>query len=267
MTELRTATAADTADITAIWQDAFFEDTPQDIAMFLQAVTPEKDCLLLCVDGQPVSMGFFLPATLRCEGRVLPLRYLYAAATRSELRGRRLFAELLTGAHAYWEQRGAAAVFLKPATPSLMAYYQRFGYRSVFFCRTVNGAARRGKTPLWKMPAQAYPALRAAALPTCAVEWDARLVTWAADTAEVVAIGENACALCRKQGDCLQIVELLGVEPSRQEALCGELAAFYECTAFSARLYAANGDCFGMLYPLQPETEIPPSPYMGLAFD
>ena len=63
---------------------------------------------------------------------VLPLRYVFAAATLPAYQGRGCFSSLLRHAHALAAAEGAAALFLRPAEPGLAAYYERFGYRPYF---------------------------------------------------------------------------------------------------------------------------------------
>lgn len=268
MKDIRFATPRDMKHIRHIWSAVFTEDTERERDRFLKTVRLGDECMLACVDSKPVSMAFFLPAVLCIGGRKYSMRYLYAAATLPQYRGQGIFGDLLNTALLTLKEYGVAACFLNPAEPTLVDYYRRFGFRPAFFCETVSGNAHIVSIPLESLSDAEYIALRHALLPQDRVEWDDRLLRYAASYAVPVRIGDGACALSVKDGNTLRVIELLGVPPEQQATVCGALAWYQGCETFRARVFSETGDCFGMLLPLA-DTDIPmnTAPYMGLAFD
>lgn len=87
-----------------------------------------------------------LPAELvGDDGEAVPAAYLYAVCTAPALRGRGHCRLLLQEAEQDLKRQGIRAAVLVPAEESLFGFYARFGYRTVFTCRTetVPGGARR----------------------------------------------------------------------------------------------------------------------------
>lgn len=268
MCEIRFAKPDDIAAIHEIWSTVFKSDTADERDRFLQMVDLREECVLACVDGQPVSMAFFLPAVLHTRDCTYSARYLYAASTLPAYQGNGIFANLLNTVLPILKERGIAVCFLNPAEPSLIKYYRRFGFKPSFFSRTVRGVAGTETLPVQSLSADEYITLRQTLLPCEHVVWQPRLLQYAISYATPFRIGNNACALCVKEGHTLRVIELLGVPSETQNAVCGALALEQDCDTFFARVYAATGDCFGMLLSLSGNTLVlNTAPYMGLAFD
>lgn len=262
MSDIRFAVPTDLPAIREIWSAVFTADTVEERDVFLKTVHLHEECVLACVDGKPVSMAFFLPAVLHINSSAYVVRYLYAAATLPNYRGQGIFGGLLKTALQILRQRGVAACFLNPAQPSLVTFYQRFGFKPAFFSREVSGDANVRTLPIQPLSCKDYIALRQTLLPRDYVSWGNRLLTYAVSFATAVRIGDG-CALFIKDGKILRVIELLGVS----DTVCGALAGALDCDAFTARVFAETGDCFGMLLPLAEDIVLNTSPYMGLAFD
>lgn len=257
----RFATAQDTAALTAVWQRSFPEDTPHEIAAFLDKVRLDEECLIAEENGTVASMAFLLPTRLQAP-TPLPMQYIYAAATLPSHRGRGLFGGLLKRALAVARERGQAASFLHPAQPSLIDYYASFGYRPFFFCDTVCGDAASNGATVRSVSADEYAKRRNDRLPPFGVEWPSRFL-------EHTVMVDDACAVCVATGERLLIRELF-CDPAQQNRVCAALAAHFGCTRYEARLPAkeAHDPPFGLLCPLQPlELSVTAPPYMGVALD
>lgn len=267
MSHIRFAVPEDIEAIREIWSAVFAEDTADERDRFLETAHLREECVLACVDGKPVSMAFFLPAVLHGDGGKYAVRYLYAASTLLAYRGQGIFSDLLKTTLQILKERGVAACFLNPAEPSLVTFYRRFGFEPAFFCRTICGGADTEQLPIQPLSVEEYSSLRQTLLPREYVEWDHRLLRYAASYAVPVRIGDGACALYTKNGNTLRVIELLGVPPESQVDVCGAVARALGCDAFKARVFAETGDCFGMLLSLATEISLRTTPYIGLVFD
>lgn len=267
MCDIRFADVRDREALCRIWSAVFTEDTPEERDAFLNTVRLSEECVVACENGEPISMAFFIPAVLRVQGTPYAVRYLYAAATLPAYRGNGIFSDLLNKALVQLKESGNAACLLNPAQPSLVGYYERFGFQPMFFSRTLSGSAAGEDVRVSPLSADAFLSLRQRLLPPDRVEWDERLLSYVMSYAEPIRIGEHACALCVKNGNTLRVLELSGIPYKESTAVCGALARHYGCDAFCARIYSKTGDCFGMLVPLKKDIPIKTAPYMGLAFD
>ena len=88
-----------------------------------------KHCYKYCVSIKrglsPVSMYFALPCVLKTDNERRNAIYFYAAATDEKNRGRGYMAELIKRA-----KKKHDLIFLRPAEPSLISYYSRFGFKT-----------------------------------------------------------------------------------------------------------------------------------------
>ena len=138
------AARRDLPALTRLWQ-ACFGDPEAEVRAFWQALF---DCtpvyLRRAPDGSPAAMLCALPAELvGDDGDAVPAAYLYAVCTAPALRGRGHCRLLLQEAEQDLAKQGIRAAVLVPAEESLFGFYTRFGYRTVFTCRTA--ASRRSR--------------------------------------------------------------------------------------------------------------------------
>lgn len=109
-------------NLIALWQEAF-GDEKEYIEFFLDEC-PDKICVGATKNGKLVSVLFLLNGKL-CN---LSCKYLYAACTLKEYRGRGLMGELISFAKDYCRDSGVDLIFLVPGEESLYSYYERFGF-------------------------------------------------------------------------------------------------------------------------------------------
>ena len=252
MTVKRFAFPSDLEPIRAIWSAAFPEDTAEDRDRFLQTLRLSEECLLSEEDGVPVSMVCMLPVL--CGTR--RLQYIYAAATLPSHRGRGVFADLLCTAIKHAREQGMIASFLRPAQPSLVEYYARFGYRPWNGYRLVTGEAMPSNETVTRLSPEAFATRRAALLPPDSLTWEPRFVSYAASCG--LALGtERGAALCETRGDTLFIKELLG------DADPAVLSASVGCDRYEWRQNGGE-EPFMLYLPLDEPFAVP---YVGLALD
>ena len=102
-----------------------------------------------------------LPAELvGDDGDAVPAAYLYAVCTAPALRGRGNCRLLLQEAEQDLKRQGICAAVLVPAEESLFGFYARFGYRTVFTCRTETVPAARGDCSITPLTPDGWQSLR-----------------------------------------------------------------------------------------------------------
>ena len=111
--------------IIELWQNCFGDDE-EYIDFFL------KNCPYLCVgtfsDDMLVSMLFLLDGLIENH----KVKYIYAACTLKEYRGRGLMADLIEFSKQWCSENSYDGLFLVPAVNSLYDYYDKFGFISCF---------------------------------------------------------------------------------------------------------------------------------------
>lgn len=117
----------DGEQIKKIWQTCF-GDEEDYISFYLDHRMQEDNMLVIYEDGKAVSMASFLPAQYLYQGIYHDVRYVYAVATLPEYRGRGLAKKVLEFAQTWYEE----PLLLAPAEESLIAYYEKLGFRKAF---------------------------------------------------------------------------------------------------------------------------------------
>lgn len=113
-------------DIIALWNEAF-GDSREYIEFFL-CECPDIVCLGDTEGGRLASMLFLLNGNI---GQY-PCKYLYAACTLKQFRGRGLMGELIEYAKKYCVEAGFDFIFLVPGEEGLYSYYKKFGFEPKF---------------------------------------------------------------------------------------------------------------------------------------
>ena len=112
-------------EIIELWQESF-GDSPEYINFFL------KNCPSVCIgtisDEHLVSMLFLLDGKINNYN----VKYIYAACTDKEYRGRGLMKNQIGFAAEYCNENNSDGLFLVPAEESLYRYYAEMGFLSLF---------------------------------------------------------------------------------------------------------------------------------------
>lgn len=173
------AARRDLPALTRLWQ-ACFGDTEAEVRAFWQALF---DCtpvyLRRAPDGSPAAMLCALPAELvGDDGDAVPAAYLYAVCTAPALRGRGHCRLLLQEAEQDLKRQGIRAAVLVPAEESLFGFYARFGYRTVFTCRTETVPAARGDCSITPLTPDGWQSLRELQLYDSHLSYPPELLRW-----------------------------------------------------------------------------------------
>ncbi len=111
----------------ALWQEVFGDDETF-IDDFLVRYYAADNMLYIEEDKHLLSMLHLVP--MRCNG--IEIGYVYAVATRSDMRGRGLATRLLQEARKRAEAVGMAALVLIPAGDDARQLYERVGYTGCY---------------------------------------------------------------------------------------------------------------------------------------
>lgn len=125
---------ADKNDFSALcdlWKISF-GDTDEYILNFLNRRFTDDNTAVFKEDGAVVSVLFLLDGKMRIGKKTHPARYIYAACTHPNCRGRGLMSQLIEFAAEKSAQTGYEFLCLTPAEPSLFGYYSRCGFVTSF---------------------------------------------------------------------------------------------------------------------------------------
>ena len=125
----RKTTPADIPALKAIWNEAFAEDSRQDIDEFFETLYPNATGF--CAEdetGCVCAMLFALPQTIVKGEKQLKAAYLYAVATKKEHRGQGYCRAVMAYAEKELRKRYVDALLLSPATQDLADFYARLGF-------------------------------------------------------------------------------------------------------------------------------------------
>ena len=231
------AARRDLPALTRLWQ-ACFGDTEAEVRAFWQALF---DCtpvyLRRAPDGSPAAMLCALPAELvGDDGDAVPAAYLYAVCTAPALRGRGNCRLLLQEAEQDLKRQGICAAVLVPAEESLFGFYARFGYRTVFTCRTETVPAARGDCSITPLTPDGWQSLRELQLYDSHLSYPPELLRWQ----ETISCSSGAglyrietgdavcCAAAERDGETLLVRELLPDCPEAAAALADKLGCLLQ---------------------------------------
>ena len=125
----RKTTPADIPALKAILNEAFAEDSAQDIDEFFETLYPNATGF--CAEdetGCVCTMLFALPQTIVKGEKQLKAAYLYAVATKKEHRGQGYCRAVMAYAEKELRKRYVEALLLSPATQDLADFYARLGF-------------------------------------------------------------------------------------------------------------------------------------------
>lgn len=107
----------------SLYREAFGdEDTEFEKALFDNCF---KYCKFIKENEKIVSMLFLLPTVLKTKAHSLDCKYIYAAATLKEYRGKGYMSRLIK------EFQTDIPLFLKPANDGLIKYYEKLGFKTI----------------------------------------------------------------------------------------------------------------------------------------
>lgn len=110
-----------------LWHEVF-GDEYEYIDLFFKKAYFQSECFAEIKDDEIISALYLLNAKIRCGGQVFTGRYLYAASTLPQFRGKGIMSELLKQVNEFAREKKLDFIALVPASDSLYNYYSKFGY-------------------------------------------------------------------------------------------------------------------------------------------
>lgn len=111
----------------SLW-NRVFGDSEEYIRLFFKKAYYDSECFAEINDGEIVSAFFLLKCKINYKGNSYCGRYLYAAATSAEYRGKGIMSSLIKEAVAYCESQKLDFIALVPADDGLYNFYKSFGF-------------------------------------------------------------------------------------------------------------------------------------------
>lgn len=120
-----------------LWRECFSEPEECIDLFFARQFRPEN-CAVFLVEGEPVAGLYLLEADLMLPRERYPVYYVYAAATLPSYRGKGLMGKLLSFVNGELAPlRNRAGTILLPASDTLYRFYEKQGYHTGFYIRSV----------------------------------------------------------------------------------------------------------------------------------
>lgn len=116
----------------SLWHNVF-GDPIDYIRLFFKDAYYDSECFAKVIDGEAVSAFYLLRCAVKLGDKTYEGRYLYAAATLPEHRGKGHMSELIHEAIDYAETQKLDFIALVPASDSLYGYYGAFGFKEAMY--------------------------------------------------------------------------------------------------------------------------------------
>lgn len=129
--------------LTKLWHEVFLDDK-EYIDIFFKKAYFDSECLAHMDKGEIVSSLYLLKSHISSGGKIYHGRYLYAAATNKDFRGRGLMSQLIFEAETLVRDKGLDFIALVPAEESLYDYYSRFGYKTSMYKYLIRQSPKEG---------------------------------------------------------------------------------------------------------------------------
>lgn len=134
------------ASLKKLWSETFGDDDEYINLLFDFEYTP-SECFAEIFDGEVISVLYLLKGYISSDKKNFEGRYLYAAATDRQHRGKGIMAKLIIEAQEYIKDKGLSFICLVPADEGLYGYYARFGFEAVMknYVSSVSAEAKEMK--------------------------------------------------------------------------------------------------------------------------
>lgn len=120
-------------EVKKIWQERF-SDTREWMAEVFSRIYSDDDALLLTDSENNAVSSMLLRRYEMCYGSaVIPVSYIYGAATRRGFQGRGYMSDLMARALNESYRRGELVSCLIPGRRRLYSFFDRFGFETVFY--------------------------------------------------------------------------------------------------------------------------------------
>jgi len=274
---IRTASEQDVPALKQLFATCFNDTDDDFLNSFFNDYFSTTTGMVAIRDKRIATMLFLCPATMKVNGIIRTLYYVYACGTLPEYRGLGLMKQLLETAFDYAKQQNSWGLLLVPAEKPLFGYYGKLGFGFFSSLKEKDIKPDKISQPFFS-PYQISPdeaaAIRARRFDgDYQVQWDAAHIAFSASIADLpggglVGVqrgnGQNDYALCEKNETGLRVKET-----SVEEELLPQLSAFLQeqFAVATTRFYLPSIDKepFSMAKPVNP-LSLPPQglPYFNL---
>ena len=243
--------------LTKLWATCFGDD-PKEIQGFWSATFDRIQVYTATEGNKILAMTCVIPTHfIDEEGESHSCGYIYAVCTEPNSRGKGICGELMAHIH---KNCGFAYTSLVPAEESLFSFYEKMGYRTVFYHREYTVQPRKGGK-IRAATAEVYRSIRELQLYDNFLSYEEYLLPCAGQLYRMETEDGLYCGCCYKKDDTLLIRELLPDSEAAASALCAHL----NCKKALVRTMGEDKP-FGMLKSLK-GAPLPDYGYLGLAFD
>lgn len=237
-----------------LWQQAFGDTNAFLDDFFDLAFSPER-CRCLSADGQLTAVLYWFD----CDFADQKIAYLYGVATDKAFQNRGFCRTLMENTHAHLKALGYDGAVLVPGSPGLFAFYEKQGYRTAAYIRAFSCSTGDTPTPLRRIDAAEYAALRRQMLPSGGVVQEGAALALLGAQAAFYAGDDQILVAVVHAGEELFCPELLGPDDAAPDILKA-------LGAKQGRFRTPGSETpFAMYLPLS-EKATPPA-YFGLALD
>ena len=119
-------------DLIDLWSKVFGDELSY-IDIFFQKQYSRCETFCFADNGKVVSALYLLPCLLDYNGKIYNGRYLYAAATKTEYRGRGIMNSLVNESVEYCKKEKIDFICLLPANEGLYGYYGKCGFHTAMY--------------------------------------------------------------------------------------------------------------------------------------
>ena len=244
----------DIVSLRLLWKEAF-GDPDSFLDAFFASAFSEKRARCAYLDGKVAGALYWFD----CQYDDLRVAYIYAVATAEAYRGRGVCRALMEDTHTHLRARGYAGAVLVPGDGGLFEMYRKMGYQTCGYLQKFACDARVGAVSVTEIDRSEFAILRRRYLPLHGIVQERENLSFLEAEAAFYK-GEDFLLACRKVGDTLQGIELLGSIESAPLIVHAMGCRFGE--------FRTVGDCddvpFAMCH-LFENRQIPT--YLGFAFD
>ncbi|MBQ7202801.1 MAG: GNAT family N-acetyltransferase [Eubacterium sp.] len=245
---IRLAEKGDIPALCELWKTCF-NDTEDYIEYFYRENFERMSVVVYTIDGKPVSVVHLMEATFADKNATQKAEFIYATGTLPEYRKRGCMGALLEAVKEKAEQNGTA-VFLKPSTPELARYYNKFGFESGGHFRLVT-VTPEGAEPIDASPlsSEEYNKMRDEAFAEKPfAKWQDDHMLWCClendyfggKTLAIKLDGETYFLMAAPEGDALVITET-NLSLGQVKKLSGSLCRMFGTEKL--RAYMADYSC------------------------
>lgn len=187
-----------------LWRDAF-GDPDSFLDIFFASAFSEHRARCAFVDGNLAGALYWFDC--QCGGA--RLAYVYAVATAKSYRGQGVCRALMEDTHALLRELGYVGAVLVPGDGGLFEMYRKMGYETCGFLRHFSCDAEAGDVSLTEIDRDEFATLRRQYLPKCGIAQEQENLAFLEKQASFYK-GEDFLLVCRKEGEILHGIELLG---------------------------------------------------------